>query len=237
MVGVVERDEQRQRLTDLDLDTLVVRCRDEITRYRRGESGDDRYAMELFQRAIEEQDDRSWQALHAIFHGQVRSWCRIAAHDRADDVEDLACATWARFWQSFTPDKLRSATCCAGVLRYLKMCTWSAAADEARSRRGCLSLDESPIEQVDTAPVLDESSAARDASGRFWAIVNANLKDDRERLLAYMAYELGLKSAEIQAQRPDLFASVTVVYQVARNLLDRLRRDRELQRWFERGGC
>ncbi len=55
-------------------------------------------------------------------------------------------------------------------------------------------------------------------------------------MLIYLKYELGLKSAEIQARRPDLFPSVGDVYRLERNILDRLRRSEALERWFAEGG-
>jgi hypothetical protein len=38
----------------------------------------------------------------------------------------------------------------------------------------------------------------------------------------------------VQLRRPDLFSSVDAVYTVTRNLLDRLRRNRELRAWLDR---
>jgi len=123
------------------------------------------------------------------------------------------------------------------VLRYLKMCARSAAIDAARTRAPALSLDESPVEEADRAPVLAEAHAERDAHARFWSIVNATLRDERERILAHLMYERGLKSAEVQAKRPDLFPTAAEVYRVTRNVLDRLKRNRDLLAWIEGDRC
>jgi hypothetical protein len=118
------------------------------------------------------------------------------------------------------------------VLRYLKMCARSAAFDVARSKTVCVSLDDSPIEVWDRKQVPAEEYVDQDARARMWAIVNATLKTQRERVVAYLAYEHGLKSAEIQARRPDLFESVADVYRVSRNVIDRLKRNHDLIAWF-----
>lgn len=237
MAQATPLDRTSRQTEELSTDVLAQRCREEVASYRRGEPSDDRFALELFSRAVVDGDDPAWQALHAAFHEQVIAWCRTAAQCGSADLEDLACTAWAKFWQSFTPAKLAAATCCSGILRYLKLCARSAAVDERRTRRALVSLDESPVQRADAAPALDGAFADRDALARFWAIVNASLRDDRERILTYMSYELDLKSAEIQSRRPDLFPSVTDVYQVGRNVLDRLKRNRDLQAWFRQSGC
>jgi hypothetical protein len=237
MVGTAELERMPAQVEALSIDALAQQCRVEAARYRRGEPNDDRFALELFKRAVVDGENSAWIALQGIFHTQVIVWCRSAARCPSADPEDLACATWERFWRSFTPAKLAAAGHCAGVMSYLKLCARSAAADEARSYRGLVSLDDSPLERADAAPILDEAAVDRDARARFWSIVNASLHDERERVLAYLSYELDLKSTEIQSKRPDLFPSVTDVYQVARNVLDRLKRNRDLQAWFCQSGC
>jgi DNA-directed RNA polymerase specialized sigma24 family protein len=83
--------------------------------------------FELFRRAVAERDELAWQALHGIFNEQVVSWCRVVA-GRRGDVDELAGATWEKFWRNFTPAKLAAASGGTGVLRYLKMCARSAGA-------------------------------------------------------------------------------------------------------------
>jgi len=218
-------------------DLLSKRCSEEVARYRRGEACDDSFSFELFRRAVVARDEVAWQSLHGIFNEQVHSWCRLATLGRSTDAEELVCVTWEKFWLNFTPAKLAAASGGPGVLRYLKMCARSAAIDAARSRAPAFSLDESPVEEADRKPVLSEAHAEREAHACFWAIVNDTLRDDRERVLAYLMYERGLRSCEVQAKRPDLFPSASEVYRVTRNLLDRLKRNRALLAWFEDDRC
>ena len=64
-------------------------------------------------------------------------------------------------------------------------------------------------------------------------LIDSHLSSEEERALIYLKYELGLKSAEVQGRRPDLFPTVNDVYRVTRNLLDRLRRSPRLRECFE----
>ena len=215
---------------------LSARCREELARYRRGAACDDGFCLALFRRAVVDRDDAAWQELQAIFHEQVLTWCRSATGRSGADSEELVCIAWEKFWAHFTPCKLVAARDAAWVLRYLKMCARSAAFDALRSRGPELALDEFVAEHPDRHPLLSEAHADNDARARFWAIVNASLRDDRERVMAHLSYELGLKPCQIQCQQPDLFPSIVDVYQVTRNVLDRLKRNRELRLWCEQEG-
>lgn len=217
----------------LSLAVVCRRCREEIARYRRGEPHDERFCLELFRRAVAEHDENCWQELQSVYRDQVLSWCRRSAQGPETDIEELAALTWEKFWQHFTAEKLSASNGSAAVLLYLKMCARSAAVDVGRARGSARSLDEAPAEIADSGRLPAEEYARKAAFAQFWAMVNEVLRDQREAILVHLTYELGLKPAEIQAQRPDLFPSIKEVYQLTRNLLDRLRRNRELREWFE----
>ena len=53
--------------------------------------------------------------------------------------------------------------------------------------------------------------------------------NDRERLVVYASFSLGLKPRELCAQYGDQFANVRDVYRIKQNVLERLRRDPELK--------
>jgi hypothetical protein len=54
-------------LTDLCLPDLTDRCRTELDRFRQGQPHDDRYALELFRRAVEECDGRAWETICGFY--------------------------------------------------------------------------------------------------------------------------------------------------------------------------
>lgn len=236
MVAAERTEIEDCRLGLLSADALSLRCREQVARYRHGEGCDDSFTLELFRRAVVERNETAWQALHNIFNEQVLAWCRLAT-GRTYDADELVAVTWEKFWLNFTPGKLAAACGGPGVLRYLKMCARSAAIDAVRMRGSAFSLDESPIEEPDRSPAPSEANADHDARARFWAIVNGTLRDDCERVLAHLVYECGLKPAEVQARRPDLFPSVADVYRITRNLLDRLKRNRAMRAWAADERC
>jgi DNA-directed RNA polymerase specialized sigma24 family protein len=220
----------------LPVASLCRLCREQTARFRRGEEHDDRFCFEVVRRSIVQRDDDCWAELHAIYHDLVLSWCRASGGSLGLDPEELVASTWVKFWRSYTPDKLALAPGTSAVLAYLKMCAHSVTVDEARSRRALVPLDEShPLEHEEEASPGD-LFAIEAARVDLWKIIDGHLRDERERVLMHLAYELRLKSAEVQRARPDLFPTVADVYRISRNILDRLKRSRELRGWIEEDG-
>jgi hypothetical protein len=115
------------------------------------------------------------------------------------------------------------------------MCARSVVVDAARRRAALQRTAHDDQDRAATAPAPDDALADADARQIFWEIVQGCLREERERLLVQLMFELGLRSAEVQAARPDLFPTVADVYRTTRNILDRLRRNRDLQAWLAEG--
>jgi DNA-directed RNA polymerase specialized sigma24 family protein len=221
--------EELERLSDA---AICSRCREETARFRRHEPHDDRFCFDMIRRAIVERDQHCWDAMTEIYRDLVIGWCRRSGADEAA-LADLAADTWARFWQNFTVEKLRGAgRHTSAVLTYLKLCARSVVLDEVRRRERS-----TPYEPTGEGGTWDEpdSGASRVEHadrGAFWSLILEHLKDERERMLVYLSYELDLTPADIHRRRPDLFPSVEDVYKGRRNILDRLGRSKHLARWL-----
>ena len=63
------------------------------------------------------------------------------------------------------------------------------------------------------------------AADELWTAVEACCTDDRDRLIARLVLQAGLKPRHIAEQFPHRFSDVSEVYRIKRNLIDRLRRD------------
>lgn len=210
-------------LTDLGMPDLAAQSRAEAESFRAGRPHDDRYAIEIFSRAVGQRDEQAWEALYRLYHEHVVSWCRRnGATD--DNLDELVNATWAKFWQHYTTEKLASAGTLAGILTYLRMCARSVTLDEERSRIRTSELD-TARDVPDEQPAAEDRLAGREQAEALLQRVAGHLRDERERVLFVLTYQTGLRPAEIQRRRPDLFADVAEVYRLTRNILDRLRRD------------
>jgi DNA-directed RNA polymerase specialized sigma24 family protein len=222
-------------LERLSVAAVCDRCREETTRFRRREAHDDRYCFDVIRRAVVEGEQRCWEAITEIYHDHVIGWCRRSGAAE-EDLDGLALEAWERFWQSYTAEKLADAGgSTAAVLAYLKLCARSVVLDEAR-RRGRTARYEPAGQDTIGAPAEAAASRVEHADlEAFWRLIDRHLRGDRERLLVHLAYELDLPAAAIQRRHPDLFPAVTDVYKVHRNILDRLRRSKELPGWLGLG--
>jgi DNA-directed RNA polymerase specialized sigma24 family protein len=226
------RLEELERLT---ADVICSRCREETARFRRHEPHDDRFCFDMIRRAIVDQDEGCWVAMTEIYRDLVLGWCRRSGGEEAA-IADFAAEVWARFWQNYTVEKLNSAgRSTAAVLAYLKLCARSVVLDDARRRERTALLDPAHPETVNAIEGTPAGASPRVESAdqeAFWSLILSLLKDERERLLVYLSYELDLTPAEIQRRYPDHFPTVDDVYKGRRNILDRLSRNKGLARWL-----
>jgi hypothetical protein len=212
---------------------LVARCTTATSHYRHYQSSSNVFAMELFRRAICERDELAWEALYTQYRGMVRAWlCNHPAWPTiGDDLDSWVNCVFARFWSAVTPDRFASFPILAALLRYLKLCTHSVLLDELRARhvRQIQPLSEDVVATGDED--AERTVLVRVTSEALWTAINAEVRDETERLIACLGLALGMKPQEIHARHPDRFASVTQVYTVKRNLLDRLRRNAAIRQF------
>jgi hypothetical protein len=215
--------------------SITAWCATATDRFRYHQDATDAFAMELFRRAICERDELAWEALYTQYRGLVRAWlCRHPAWPSiGDDCEEWVNCVFERFWSAITPERFGSFPSLAALLRYLKLCTHSVLLDELRARHG--QQTKSPSEEIVATGIGDAEHMVTEgaASAALWAAIDAEVKDDAERLVAHLSLALELKPQEVYARHPERFASVTQVYTVKRNLLDRLRRNPTIRQFLD----
>ncbi len=227
---------RRSELQQLPLAELVDRCRAETEKFLRREPHRDDYCLELFRRAIGESDQAAWAAVVGQYRGMVLSWVRRhPAWSTAREDEDYwVNRTFERFWTAIGPDRLAAFPGLAALLRYLKMCAHSVLLDEVRSQAPvALETSADPPAEADPAQDVEGLVTGRVAAGELWAAVRAETQDEAERIVAYLCLAHGLKPREIVERHPDRFAGVADVYRAKRNLLDRLRRSPDIQKFLD----
>jgi hypothetical protein len=152
---------------------------------------------------------------------------------RGSDEDDLIARVFERFWRAIGPERFHLFADLPALLKYLKLCCHSAVLNEVRSQRSTtvVSIDDAPEETMasDTAEAaVIDSLATRE----LWAVVEAELHDDAERLVAYLSFALDLKPSEIHERHTDRFPSTADVYRIKRNVIDRLRRSASLREFI-----
>jgi hypothetical protein len=208
----------------MSISVLAEYCKREISNYRRGETCDERYCLELLRRATLQCDQSAWECLQQVFGEILRSWMRRhprrEAAFRLDSEENYVVQAFERFWQATTQNqKLKFGTISA-ALKYLRASLNGAILDTLRaySRNREVAL---PGSDFPGEPLVEDDTD----SGEVWEMLKRALHDTREQRLAYLLFHCGLKPREIIHFCPKEFSDVHTIYRLRRNIIERLRRN------------
>jgi hypothetical protein len=215
----------------MSLGELAHRCR-EARPDAEDAAGDDA-CYELFRRAVCQRDELAWELVVVRWRGLVLSYAR--QHPSwplvAGDADDWATRTFERFWKAVGPDRFDGFPNLPALLKYLKMCAHSAVLNAARTvQAGVVPLEDAADVGSNTVEPVVVDTLATEA---LWRTVEAELRDESERLVAYLSFVLDLKPSEIVSRHPDRFADAADVYRVKRNVIDRLRRNPDIRGFMQ----
>jgi len=213
----------------MPLSELKQRCSHELGNYQPQQPGDDRYCLEIFRRAIVDDDNEAWIALREQFCSNVLYWLRCHAKRQEalqiENEQSYVDDTFARLWQWGRKRRLEFRSL-AGALKFLHLCLNSSVIDHlrrfARKERVPLQEDGLPRESPQEEEGYDR--------GALWKALQTLLTNQRERRVIFLVYHEGLKPREIVEFCPGEFADVKEVHHLLRGALDRLRRHMEILR-------
>jgi integrase len=201
-----------------------------VRKYRRGESSDDQYGVELFRRALVQHDPLAWEAVQQCFNETMLHWIRAHPYRmsacRFDSEENYVVQAWTRLWMASIGQRGLAFGTLTAVLRYLRASLNGAILDTlqayARPKEIPLSAPGDPEELF--AEDLDEGR-------EIWESIRSLLPDEREQRLAYLLFHCGLKPREIVRLRPQEFHNVQDIYRLRRNITEQLLRNVDRLRW------
>jgi hypothetical protein len=209
----------------MSLTDCAERCTSQMNKYRRRESSDDQYCLEIFRRAVVLRENDAWTVLQRQFGENVRIWfgrhpSRQAAL-RLDGEQSYIDDAFRRFWQAVSEQKLAFHTL-ASALSYLHLCLNCAIMDALRAYSR---PKEEPIPdygQSDTdEPSLEESYQ----EGELWEIIEGLLPGEKEKRMAFLHFHCHLKPREIIRYCPGEFSSEDEIYHLKRNIMERILRN------------
>lgn len=203
---------------------VAARCREETaakTKPRPRPS-----CLELFRRAIVENDVDARAALYVQYRDLLRYWAWLPPHS-----DDLAHEAFIRFTRA------APARFAAGgfpnidqILAYLRTIAKNARNSLLRQQaRETEANSRWVAEQQAKGTISDWGGVDRQ---QLMECVIRELKNERERLLVAKQFGLGIKPEEIALRHPEYFPRVEDVYQTRDTLLRRLQRAPGLQRFL-----
>lgn len=220
-------------LTALTLAGIAHRCSQETERFFRRLEHDPRYCFELFRRAVTERSQAAYELLYRQYQALVFSWIErhpsMAGLD--EETQYFVNRTFEKMWRALTPAKFERFPDLKSLLSYLKLCAHSVVVDYARAGQPKVVDEElAELQLANTAADtdLEADTVAQMEQQEFWRLISERLNDDKERIVLYGAFVLALKPRDLLSRYPGTFVDVTEIYRTKQNLLERLRRDKEL---------
>ena len=217
-------------ILSLSLDEITSRCASETTRFRQDrQKHDTRFCLELFRRALTQNDQAAYAQICRSYADMVAGWVRSRLNADASNEDVEECVNWAfasMFRSLGQPGAFERFSALDRLLGYLRSCAFSAAQNvnrKARVQESELS-DELAGELVGSegdplGPILQAAQA-----DTIRQLVNALLKDERERMVYECYFTMDLPPRTIFEMFPALFRNIQDVHRVKQIMLERLSR-------------
>lgn len=203
---------------------IAHRCAKEQRRFLNGIAFDPAYCYELFRRALTRSDEGAWGNLLEIFSPLVSAWIlRHRDFSRTDeDVDYFVQGAFVRFWTALAGRGFDEERDLAALLLYLKRCVHSEIVDHLRreQRQSLAVVIDEQLEDPESASFEPDPIAAEN----LWALVEDKLTDEKERIVVYASFFLGLQPREIFAHYKAHFSGTREIYRIKENVIARLRR-------------
>ncbi len=219
-----------QNLVDLTVATLTQETRCEIARSLADcRPNEGPCAFELFRRAIVQHDQDAWPAIYNLYHGFIITWIsqRLPA-SHADAYETLVDDTFVKFFRAVDARRFEGFSSAPRRLAYLRTCACSVAADYLRSQR--VYQVKEPLVESFQEVVLDdpaEEVMMQLFASKVWQAIGKWVNEE-ERLVLQGICILGWPAYTLQHLSPTQFPTAEDVYRIKGDVLERLRRNRQL---------
>lgn len=196
----------------------------------------ERYCFEIFYRAICESSQHCWSIIYEQYLGMVYQW--VLENSKGSrtigetSLEEMVSEAFGAFWKAYTCEKLQLASNgLASVLNFLKSCAWSSVQHALRRLRAKQQQAEIGMSDPDTKGLsitnrreIPEVTRS-DMEQQLWNIVENCCNNEMERVIAYLRYVNGWKPKEIMQQQPGLVADISEIYNILRNIKERVKRN------------
>lgn len=224
-----------ENIPSLSLSSLRHRCAEESARFFRRLDHDWRYCFELFRRAAVERDQVAWEMLYKQYQALISGWVtrHPMFHVLEEEVDFFVNRAFERMWTALTPEKFSHFSDFRSLMRYFQMCVHSVLVDYVRRKEENYRLEEVPdaaLQGDKPEEHVERTVMAHDHRRQFWELVDSRLQNEKEKQLVYGIFVLDLKPRQLIEEFGNLFRDIREIYRIKENVMERLRRDQEIQR-------
>jgi DNA-directed RNA polymerase specialized sigma24 family protein len=220
----------------LDVDQLADECADHTERFFNRLEHDTSYCYELFRRAIVGRNSYAWEKIYCQYQPLVVNWVKCRGDHPAvmEEVDYFVNCAFEKMWSAIDAKKFGRFDDLASLLRYLQTCVHSVIVDYTRSTHlPTVSLEAFPHPPPQDLPSIEKRVTERLEGRRLWQTVVGLIRDEKESIILRGSFLYGLRPSEIYDANPDQFESLDELYQIKRNLLNRLRRHPRVQQFLD----
>jgi hypothetical protein len=201
----------------MSISELADQCMNEINHYHTGVHLSDRYCAELLFRAILQGDQDAWKAVQLCLSETVRGWLdrhpKREAACRLDSEEKYIAEAFARFHQAAVLQQVEFSRL-SSALQYLRVSLNGVLLDTLRA-------SSSPI--VTLLPKRKPcNSDMSTTESEVWEMLENMPLDNRERRLAYLLFNCGLRPKDIVHSFPEEFYDVHEISLLRCTIIERL---------------
>ena len=209
--------------TKLSNSELAQHCANETHKYTRQQENDTRFCFELSRRALQDENTDAFTHLYRIYIVQIRNW--VYQHPlfaaTGEEVDYFVQQAIANFYFALRSSHFQGFSHMSAVLKYLKMCVHTAIAEYIRTQKITETLDEDVPYPSNMSEHIHQHE--------IWERITQVLTDERDRRLAYYAFALWLKPADIAESYPHEWQDAREVSVALYNVRGVLRRDARLR--------
>lgn len=215
-------------VAEASVEELAARCAQETDLFNRRQPSDPQWCFELLRRALADGSGDAFTLVYQIYERQATHW--VYNHPKfeqtGESAEYFASQALRSFYFALRGPKFERFPSLPQILSYLKLCVHTAIAQYVRDQQPQITTPLGEGQALFYQPDLDTRAAAAE----LWQHICSLLPDERDQLLARLAFVQGLKPREIvvvfhQHWRDERAVSVAL-YRIRRTL----RNDEELQR-------
>lgn len=208
---------------------LAELCQQQNELFRREQTNDEQYCLELLRRAIFRLEGADLLVVAIYQPWLERKFAAWRPQLDAATLSDLSQEALARFFEYVTPEVWNRFSGLSYVLAYLIKCGETALIAhqrrEQRQARIQVAFAEELSQRQRVGQTVEASIANAQVQQQTWECIRRNCNDPGDYLLAELLWLYGQKPRDIVKHYARYFPDITDVYKRKRNLLDRMKRD------------
>ena len=212
----------------LTLEEICKHCAEETSKYFRKIVQDTRYCFELFRRTFIDRVDEALDCVWNIYKPLLKRW--VISHPQfaisGETTEYLSNVAFEQFYFALLGPKFNRFPALPHIMQYMKMCVHTAVAQLGRKgpQNNLPMLDDDFADQSDSLADINVEA--------LWARIREILPNDNYRQLAWCAFIMDMKPAEISERYGNVWKNEQQVRTTLYRVRQRLRNDPVIKGWL-----